>query len=277
MKLAKGVFIIIIILFATEVVQAQFWIGPRIGMHYTSFKYSEKPIPLSNGEKLDENSPDSLRYKYDVENSSNFNAGIVFEYTTEGQYSVHGEVIYQRVNNRVTSQKGDPFIDSRSTYNFISVPILLKYDFAITPEISFYLNGGPRISYWLNGKGNIKADELLEAGDGEKDYKINFSSPSQNNISNNFNIPKANRLQYSFDIGAGVSYNINQNLRTYADVRYTIGQSNMGFNDKADFDLQGYKESIEYSHKIVSFSVGILVGYDPSSKKKGASNNRLSN
>lgn len=265
MKLTKTFFLLLVLLFTINSIgYAQFWIGPRFGVNFTGYKYQNEVNARVRIDSL----------KYTVDNLVNFDFGIAFEYTTTGRYSVHTEIVYQKIKNRVKSKPGDMLLISESTYNFISVPLLVKINFEIS-SFQFYLNGGPRLSYWVNGKGKIQADELIEYGlENGFSYKVRFGHPSQNLISqgNFFFVPKSNRLQYAFEVGSGITYTLNENFRTYFDFRYTIGHSNMGFNDQADIGLTDYQENIEYAHRILSLSVGVLVGYDPNRKKKGASN-----
>ena len=267
MKLIKILPIFLIVLFTSSIAQAQFWVGPRVGFQMTNYKYQDEINVMVK--------EDSLEYL--AENSANFNVGLALEYTTEGRYSVHTELVYQRIENTVRNKPGNPILSSKSTYNFLSVPVLMRINFGYLP-FQFYVNGGPRLAYWLNGKGTIQADELVEFGieDG-RSYKVHFGQVSQDKVREGdfFFIPKSNRLQYAFELGAGATFELNEFFRGYFDIRYTFGHSNMGFNDQADFGLIEYQENIQYSQNILQLSMGVLVGYDPNRKRKGASNSNV--
>ena len=76
-------------------------------------------------------------------------------YQASEKYAVMAELIYERINRKVTEKEGsDIEVYSKSVYNYLSVPFSLRWDFGREPTY-YYISGGPKISYWLGGTGEI--------------------------------------------------------------------------------------------------------------------------
>jgi len=112
---------------------AQFWFGPKIGIQNTSHSYQ------------DENYEEDFIVATDL----NYNVGFALEYSTNGMFEIHTELVYMKVNNRVDT---DPIFSvpaySESSYNFLSAPLLMRAVFGTAP-FNFYLNFVPRLTYWF--------------------------------------------------------------------------------------------------------------------------------
>ena len=258
----KLILLSISIMFFAHCADAQFWFGPKVGVQRTNYKYRD----------------DNHSNLYNVDVGLNYNVGVAIEYSTTGAFEIHTEIVYQRVSNKVTNKEFlDPIV-SESTYNYISAPLLMRAVFG-TPPFNFYVNFGPRLSYWLGGSGSYFSDEFSDFSDDPRKYDIVFAEPTQNLVvqGDAFFIPRPNRLQYAFDFGGGLLLGINENQRVMIDVRYSFGHSNMAFNDGSDLgNLFNYDEDLEYAHRMMIFSVAYVFGYDIQAKKKGRSTRRIS-
>ena len=62
-------------------VWAQYWIGPKIGYHYTIHNYQD----------------DSYLDNYMNRGDHNFEVGMALTYTISDRYSVHGELFYEKI------------------------------------------------------------------------------------------------------------------------------------------------------------------------------------
>lgn len=257
----KTTFLAIVILLCANVAFGQFWFGPKIGGQLTQYNFQD----------------DTFEDRYKVETNINWNVGFAMEYAASTRYAIHTEINYFEVNNKFTNLPGVDSAISESTYKFLTVPLMMRFMAGIAP-VTFYLNVGPRLTYWLGGSGNILADELIENGLSEGlDYSIKFTEPTQDLISqgNFFFVPDPNRLQYGFDVGGGIYLDIGQTQKINLDFRYSFGHSNMGFNNTADLGLIRYQEDIQYSHRIFRVSLSYLIGYDIQAQKKGKSTSRV--
>ena len=213
------------------------------------------------------------------------------DYDSEGRFVVHSELTYERVGNRIRSTPGNPTIDAKSVYHFLSVPMMARVVFAgHRSSIKFYGSAGPRLKLWLGGNGLTIADEFIENGYDGREYKVRFKNVSERDDSNlqvgtepdsdgryiqtggEFIVEKANRVQYSLDLGGGIFIDLQTGHRINVDARYSFGHSNMGFNVDGDgLNLADFDEDLEHHHNMLTVSVAFLWSYDPMAMKKGKS------
>lgn len=242
--------------------QAQYWFGPKFGIHRASFEY------------------DNTLYKVDsfsVNESYGLQLGGVFVYEATSMYSVQTEITYKRINKKVENKLVSPII-SNSTYNYLSIPFLLRVSFGSEP-IHYFVGGGPEVNIWLGGKGDIKLDEFAEGPVGVLDendglyrqtYDVTYQqSKSEDNL---WAIPNANRVQYTLTAVAGVYLDLVSNGRLLIEGRYMWGHSNLGFNDNPNFTWESYYENFEHRINMATISIAYLFHYDAKEARKGMSN-----
>lgn len=251
---------------------AQFWIGPKAGIHIPRNMYKN----------------DSTRIESDISNDLGWHAGISIDYVTEGRFGVHTEIQYENVSSNISHINVNDSITSTSKYHFISAPMLVRMMFGYG-QLKFYLQGGPKIKYWIGGSGTFSPnDDITVAG---RKYKVGFKNGADRSTDigeedagngkiwqtgHEFIVEKPNRIQYALDFGAGVFFDIADEQRINLDIRYSFGHSNMGFNvdrvtDVPGHGIIGYQEDLEYSHNMLMVSVAYLIGYSPVMQKKGKS------
>lgn len=257
---------------------SQYWFGPKVGVSYIDHVYQE-----SSYEK------DS----FNVPNNLNFQAGLAVSYSATGMYSVYGELLYERVGKSVTDKLTDgSLVQSKMTNHFISVPVMLRVSLGRLP-FHYYINGGPRLGYWLGGNGNIKtagSGEFLEAEFLDEDgnplpleYSITFnnSKAQETDFSNKKAfVSRPNRLQFGLTAGAGIFLDVFGENRLQIDFRYTWVHSNMANNGPEDdtfLNGEAYRENFEYYNNIGTISIAYLVGYNSNLRRKGKSTNKDSN
>jgi hypothetical protein len=254
--------------------KGQYWIGPKVGYHYTIHNYQ------------DEDYTDI----YDISNTHSYEAGIAVTYEASDRYAVHGELFFEKQKNRVRSKEGFQ-VDSESTFNYLSFPILLRVSMGRSP-VHWYLNGGPKLSYWLSGSGRIATEEFDETApelldsDGFLEYDLAFKGRNADGLSNQtFFVNDANRIQYSLTAGGGFYLDLANGARMMFDFRYNWGHSNMGFNlepprtsgqylsfgSEIDLPDNGYSENYEFSMSSISFSIAYMFEYNTELKRKGSS------
>jgi len=258
----KYLFLVILGLLTMSKLYGQFWVGPKFGGQLATHNYQSKT-------RLD---------SFDIKSDFNFHAGIAIDYQTEGRFGVHTEITYLRMGTQVVNKDMTAagalldIVDSRATHHFLTAPMLARVVFG-TGQLKFFVNAGPRLSYWLGSSGNIEADELIEAGEMDIDYKVVYGSFNEFIGESNIQIIESpNRLQYALDIGGGIMFDISEEQRIMLDLRYSFGHSNMAFNEGNSLaDLAEYQEDMEYRSNMFMFSVAYLIGYSPSMQKKGKS------
>ena len=251
---------------------SQYWFGPKIGLNYIDHVYQE-----STYEKDSFNVPENF----------NFQAGVAISYTATGLYSVYGELLYERYGKKVTDRQTDgEIVKTEMTNHFISAPVMLRVTLGRIP-FHYYVNGGPRLSYWLGGSGKqdlAEFEEFLTDEDGNPlivDYNVTFNSSNAlaGDRSTAF-VSKPNRLQFGLTAGGGIILDVKGENRLQIDFRYTWVHSNMGTNNGTEdinFENETYRENFEYYHNIATVGVAYLFGYNSDLKRKGKSTSKKSN
>lgn len=248
----------------------QYWFGPKVGIHGVSHRY-----------QLEEYKSDSFNIRPDLR----WQVGAVLTYTASDRYSVHTEINFERIGRTLKNDQGQfPAVFSKTKFSFLTVPLLLRVNFGRAP-FHYYLNGGPKISYWLSGSGKLTdLEEFIEFQNADYvlDYEIVFKSKNErppNDEGNNarLHLENGNRLQYALTLGGGAYFDISNGARIMLDFRYSFGHSNMGFNDNTAFTFDDYEENFEYTHDMLSISVAYMFEYNAQLQRKGKSTNKLSN
>ena len=249
------------IFFCTEV-SAQFWFGPKGGVQLTKNAYQDKEY--KNG--------------YEIAENLTWHAGLAMQYSTDGKFAVHTELLYLQLKNKIANLPADPELLSESTHSILSAPLLARYTMFNAGPFSVYIIAGPRMSYWLGGFGNLFTQEGLDdyGVDGGK-YNIGFSSSPGGIGDGILSVSKANRLQYGLDFGIGSVMDLASGQRVSFELRFSKGHSNMALGQEKLLEGASYSENYKYTNNQLMASIGFLFGYDPSDKRKGSSTNKLSN
>lgn len=250
----------------------QYWFGPKVGGSYINHVYSDKTYENDT---------------FAISNNFNVQAGLALSYTATDRYAVYGELLYERIGKKLRDiPTAGSFVTSQTTNHFITVPIMLRITLGTLP-FHYYVNGGPRINYWVAGNGVLEAgfDEFTEfvSEDGEAviiDYNITFN---ENKVSaddrSNALVSDPNRVQFGLTAGGGMLLDLATGGRLMLDLRLSWIHSNMASNRDGDVNLvyDSYRENLAYYHQITSVSVGYLFGYNSQLRRKGKSTNKRSN
>lgn len=264
----------VIILFPT-LIYGQYWFGPKIGISYIDHVYQEKAYE---------------RDSFNVSKDINLQFGGAFSYTATDMYSVYGEILYERVGKTLKDKATDgSVVRSSMTNHFISIPVMLRVNLGKVP-FHYYVNGGPRLAYWLGGKGSLYTQDLDEPAPAGRDeegnalpleYKITFNSDKVlEGEQGRALVSQPNRLQFGLTVGGGMFFDLANGTRLQLDFRYTWVHSNMGTNstrDDTNFSFDSYHENFEYYHNIATVGVAYLFGYNSELKRKGKSTSKESN
>ncbi|MEM6641645.1 MAG: outer membrane beta-barrel protein [Bacteroidota bacterium] len=259
--------------------KSQYYIGPKIGGSLIDHVYEDSNYETDT--------------TFNVPVNLNWQAGVAVSYSAGGMYSVYGELMYERIAKTVRDSftKGD-LLQAEMTNHFISAPIMLRMTFGQLP-FHYYVNGGPRLSYWLGGSGSKLvpgSDEFLEEEfldeDGNPlplDYKVTFNSSKAQEtefIDKKAFVARPNRLQFGLTAGGGVILDVFDHNRLQIDFRYTWVHSSMARNSPDDDEFFAYedsadegaeRENFEYYHNIASISIAYMWGYDSNLRRKGKS------
>jgi hypothetical protein len=235
--------------------QAQYWFGIKVGGQLSDHVYEEKTYDTDS---------------FSVSPDYNFHVGAMMTYQASEKYAVHVELNYQKIEKRLSNLQGvTPRALSKSSYHYLTLPFLLRFNFGRAP-FQFYLNGGPRLAFWLRGTGVIELDEFAEFNIDRIDYQIVHNRDNSDNL-DQLALDRGNILQYGLTFGGGVNFDLRNKSRIMLDFRYTFGHSHIGFNGSPDFQWVNYYENFEYTHNILSVSVGYLFEFDAMLQRKGKS------
>lgn len=232
----------------------QYWFGPRVGAHRVDHIYQESTYKS-----------DSFNVKPDY----NYQFGVIFDYTANARYSVHTEINYEKIGTDLKNKIGSA-VKSSMNAHFLSVPLMLRVSFGRQPS-HWYVNGGPKLSYWLGGRGTIYEASFDENPGAQRKYKVTFSQSKSAESEKLKAVVDGNRVQYALALGAGSYLDMAAGGRLNFDVRYTFGHSNMGFNRNPDFIVGDYVENFKYRNFMLSASVAYILEYNAQLQRKGGS------
>lgn len=275
----KSILSICVLMITLSSTYGQYWFGPKVGVSYIDHVYQEKAYESDS---------------FDVASNVNWQAGFAISYTASDMYAVYGELLYERVHKDLTDkQTGGELVKAQMTNHFISAPIMLRITLGKVP-FHYYVNGGPRIAYWVGGKGThdlAAFDEFPPVADEdgnplpvEYTLKFNSANASPDDFSTAY-VSKPNRFQFGLTLGGGVYFDMQGGSRLQVDFRYTWQHSNMATNSSEDTnlirgssgDLDYYRENMEYYLNFATIGVAYLFSYDASLRRKGRSTSRESN
>ncbi len=264
--------LLLVLLLVSFSSQAQFWFGPKIGGQIIVPQYQTE----------------ARRDTFKISSKVNWHAGIAMDYTTESRFEVHTELMYMRVNNRTQAKDlyFDETTDSKTVNHFLTTPLMARVVFMKNSRFKVFVEAGPRLSWWLGGKGSFISDET-EQNASEPGERVNFNvmflkdeleDIEVSDYENKLIVTKPNRLQYALDLGVGWLFDITPTQRAIVDAKISWAHSNMAFNDGTTFSedyFSPYREDMEYRSHMFIVSVAYMFGYDAALTTKGKSTSNV--
>ena len=246
---------------------AQFWFGPKFGIFQNQYNY------------FDDSRTEQFKSTL---TPPGFLLGGIMNYSAQLNFSVQTELQFEYFTHGVSNGDTSDFgVTNKTRFGFLSIPILMKYQFRVSPTIRPYINVGPKVSVWAFGNGRIESDELEPIFDRNyEEYRFRFSNkfldsePSDDpNAKTDRYVETPKRLKYGLEFGGGTYVDLASKSRLMIDFRVTLGHSFMAFNRGADFTWSelNYFEDLEYKTNSFAVSVAYLFGYDPHDALEGAS------
>ncbi|MBI1770691.1 MAG: outer membrane beta-barrel protein [Bacteroidetes bacterium] len=203
-----------------------------------------------------------------------FMGGIGLSFQVRKNFYMHTAALYSRKGENLSSSV-DPNLKHKEIYHFIDVPIVFAREFKINlghnKIVKWYAGIGPNIGYWLNGKGSVINNQLLEDGFGQMDYKIEFKG-SDNPDPSRVYITDANRFQLGLNLATGWVFEPVGLQKIYFNVRYELGHTYISKGGMETFTgINDYHGDMKARNMGLRISVSYLVDLKPSEKKKGKS------
>ena len=200
-----------------------------------------------------------------------FHAGAVLAFKVKDRYFLNTEYIYSQKGKNVTG-KIDPNLNDKVIYRHIDIPILFSMHFkgklAKTRQFKWYINAGPNTSYWLGGKGVVKAGDLIENGIPELKYKIAFGTRPDHNNPDILYIKDAKRLQFGMNVGGGILLEPGGKQKVMIDFRYEIGHTRIGTPESSQFLIPSdYQDNLKGRNKGIRLSIVYLIEFSSDKKE----------
>lgn len=159
--------------------------------------------------------------------------------------------------------------ENNATYYYIDGSMMLRKSYPLqwaeNVRGTWFFNVGPKVSYWLNGKGTVTAG-------GSYDYKIKFEHPPENPTEPDFNtmyMTDVNRWLFGLDLGVGVDAPTTALQRFVFEIRFTSGHTFYGSRSSAFNRTLGFTDNLRANEKIISFSVDYTLNKDIRDTRKG--------
>ena len=262
----RKIFVYFIIIGAVHVAKAQIYVGPKVGLNYSSMVYGDSDY-------LEDNN-------YKVEPLLLYQGGLILHYAVNKRWSLHTEVNYTKKGRRVVSQDS-LYMSDRLECTYLELPVLFRFSFG-SEQVRFYFNVGPHISYYMYGTGSFSSAVLRRglpygADEGEEGYvdylndDILLYSIGTETIKQegrrHIETERFNTVQLGIDIGAGIGIPIlNERNLLLLDLRYGHTQSFLGENtDESSYAagefLRGMNPSIEGAVRTFSVSLGFAFSF----------------
>lgn len=193
--------------------------------------------------------------------------GLVNNIKISDRFSLHTELLYEQ---RVRKIRDNDLL-TVERYHYVSVPAMLRVSQRVG-GISYYINGGPRLGYWLGGRGfeeslEISVDEVV----GRQNYKIVFVENIDRLVRTDEKyVHEPNRWQLGLDVGAGALLPVGD-THVMVDIRYSWGHTYMAKSPELYARSISNNSTLEHAHNMIGVSVAYLFELDFLEMRRGKS------
>ena len=192
--------------------------------------------------------------------------GLVSNIKVSEFFSLHTELLYEQ---RVRKIRDNDLL-TVERYHYVSAPAMLRLSYQVG-GVSYYVNGGPRLGYWLGGRGFEESAEIGSEVVERQNYKIVFGGHEDQAIRTDEKyVLEPNRWQLGLDVGAGVLLPVGH-THVMVDVRYSWGHTHMAKEPELYARSVSNKSTLEHSHNMIGISVAYLFELDFLEMRRGKS------
>jgi hypothetical protein len=224
-------------------------VGPKAGLQLSRTTYEDR----------------EFHSRYSRIPSLAYQVGVVMNLKVSDLLSLQSELFYEETRKHIESKLADDW--QKETYQYLSLPALLRFSFPLGFS-EIYVNAGPKISYWLTGKGEVSHSEVFEFELETLQYDMIFQG---NESDFRYFIDQPNRFQLGLDFGIGALFPVGTQF-IVVDVRYTATHTNMVKSDVNYIPLSFYEENLLHRQQLLSLSLAYIFDLDLREiKKKGKS------
>ncbi len=226
---------------------AQFYIGPKIGLNMSSASVMPSTEGSFNAQ---------LKEVSDFVPKLALNAGAVINVNIFKSLSLQTEFVY---NGKGLKAKIDRTINDTAltgnwnySFHYFEIPLMFKY--VITGGgVGPYIEAGVHWGYFIDATYDID----LEYGDKKLEENRKIDKEFENEQDNT----RANRNEFGFRVGIGLEYKINNN-KIFVSLRYT-----QGLTDVVEYRVKPENYQKNYN-RVFQLSLGYLFDITPSNEEK---------
>jgi hypothetical protein len=201
-----------------------------------------------------------------------FTAQGLINFPLKNDYSFQTEVGF--------SQRGRKFLfnddtwENNATYYFIDIAMMLRksFKFQLGKNIpaNWFINIGPHISYWIDGKGEVSVNT-----GSSYPYTIVYSKMPESPPSPDFDsmyLTGINHWLFGLDFGIGFIAPIKSSQNLVTELRFTSGHTYYGSKTSASNRTLGFADNLMTNEKFLSITVAYTFDFDLRKMKMGRSN-----
>jgi hypothetical protein len=201
-----------------------------------------------------------------------FNVGGLISFPLKKKYSFVAEGGFsQQGRNYKSKLHQDTW---NNTYNFIDLSMALRKNFhwKLLKNIStdWFVNVGPNINYWLNGKVRVGSGAF------HQNYPIDFDASGQS--FDKIYVKDENRWLFGLNLGVGFSAVTKRSQRINTELRLTWGQTYLGKKDSEYLaGIAGVQDELNMkcNLKVLNFSVSYIFERDIQKGRMGKSTKKV--
>jgi len=185
-------------------------IGVRAGVNLSNLSFDPEEDELSPGTKL------------------GFGFGVFYKLKASDNLSIQPELNFMQHGAKFDIELLGLSAESTLSFNYLQVPVMVKYGFGDMDATNFYVQGGPYLGL---GIGKVKSKSCVdgECEEDEQEYGDGEDGPKN--------------PDFGLQLGAG----INLNSKISFDARYILGLANLTSDDDASVKHTGINISVGYS------------------------------
>jgi hypothetical protein len=207
---------------------------------------------------------------FDVLPTPGYTVGGFINFPLKHDYFVQMELAYSLKGRILKDNIG---LTNTSTYRFVDATMLLRksFHFNLAPNVpsEWFFSIGPEISYWISGKGNIRAE-----GPGYP-YKIMFDGVPDGTTKHLY-YTDGNRWLFSLVAGVGFRAPLGPHQSITTELRFVSGHTNLGKKDyeyptKLWHGVLGYVDTLHVNLKTVVISVSYSWAFNSIEQRMGKS------
>ena len=195
-------------------------------------------------------------------------AGLLF-FPLKNKYSFQTEFGFSQRGRKITFNKDS--WENSATYYFADASMMLRRSFPLNlgPNIpsQWFVNLGPRVSYWISGKGKVDAG-------GSYNYTVVFTEMPQEVSEPDFDkmyMRDVNRWLFGIDVGVGFNAPLKQNRKLSTELRFTSGHTFLGTKTSATNRTLGFSDNLRANEKILTLTVAYTIDLNVQESRKGKS------